>query len=120
MFRVSNRIPTERGMINQLMRAAQTGAHEFIFSVMAKDDSLVNARDHKGFTALMYAAQNNQLETVNLLLKDWRLNASLTCNEGFDALHYAESEEIKAQLRPYTARCVISDESKDFGSKPSM
>lgn len=120
MFRVSNRIPTERGLINQLMRAAQTGAHEFIFSVTAKDDSLVNARDQKGFTALMYAAQNNQLETVSLLLEDWRLNASLTCNQGFDALHYAESDDMKALLRPYTARCVIADENTNLSSKPSM
>ena len=61
----------------KLIRAAQTGEPEVIASILDADPSLVDTRDHHGWTLLCHAALNGHTDLVRLLIQrgaDARLN----------------------------------------------
>jgi ankyrin repeat protein len=61
----------------QLLRAAKSGDQEVLASLLDAHPSLVDTRDHHGWTLLCHAALNGHTELVRLLLQrgaDARLN----------------------------------------------
>jgi len=52
----------------------------------------VNAIDEKGYTALMYACANGNLEIVELLL-EYGADSSITTSKGNTALYFAERKQ---------------------------
>jgi ankyrin repeat protein len=57
--------------------------------ILAKSGAVVNAAMPDGRTALHLAASQGPLETVDLLIRDERVNADPTDDRGMTALHYA-------------------------------
>lgn len=52
----------------------------------------INSKDEFGFTALMTASANGNIEMINFLLANGKANINTQCNDGHTALIYACNE----------------------------
>lgn len=77
--------------LTPLMAAASVGAASAVSALLESSPELVNAVDSTGFTALVYAVEENQLESARLLLKAGA-DPNIKTHSGWTALMSASSE----------------------------
>lgn len=86
--------------------------------ILLQHGAAIEARDHKGMTALMYAAENGQHTNVKVLIE---LGASLTASndDGFTALELASALEWgDRSLRPFNSNfAAVIELLKSYGAK---
>ena len=75
----------ERGIWN----AALNGETVRVSAMLGRDQSLCDARDGSGYTALHYAARAGHVEIVALLLRAGAAPNATTCSGGASPLHRA-------------------------------
>lgn len=75
-----------------LMYAAQVGCMDLVKELAPC--SVVNLQSKDGWTAVMLAAQNNFIEVVTFLVKEFTADLNLADSRGYTALHFATQEEL--------------------------